>query len=253
MRLALRAGAGAGLMLLALLVAPAAGADPPDEALVAAQVAAARAAAHVTPLTRAGDLDAIARRQAARMAAGGGLPFHNPRLGAETGGWTMVGEVVGRVGVGPGWDVRLHQSFLASPTHRRVILNGGYTHIGVGTARTSGGMIYAAEVFGRSPNGRPVAPPRASRRAATPAPRRLAPTAAPTPPLPPPTTIATPPAPTPRMATSTTLPGGVFVVLPPLRPVGQDTTVAPDLEVAATIALIAAGGALLRAASRAVT
>jgi hypothetical protein len=230
------------MVVLSLLFAPVARADGPDEALLAAQLASGRAALRLPALARAGDLDAVARSQAARMAAAGGHPFHNARLNAETRAWVSVGEVVGKVALAPGWDARLQQLFMASPTHRQVITNPGFTHVGIGTARTASGSIYAAEVFGRSSGGRPVpAPaPRASR--APHAPTRPPVAVAAPPPPPPPTMV--PAAPSTKMATSTTLPGGVLVALPPLRAIRHDAGTPVDLEVLAAAALLAALSAL---------
>ena len=183
---------GLALALTLMVFAPGrAGADPPDEALLFNQLNAARAQSRLAPLARSGDLDAIARRHAARIA-GAQRSFHNPGLRAETGGWVSIGEVVGRITAGPGWDSRLQQLFLSSPTHRRVMLGTGFTMVGIGTVRSPDGNVNAVEVFGR-PGGtrqpRPAAPPRAARAAGAAAPAR----STPPPPPPPPTTTTTAP------------------------------------------------------------
>ncbi|MEY2478384.1 MAG: hypothetical protein QOG87_3699, partial [Actinomycetota bacterium] len=181
---------GLALVLSLTLTAGRAGADPPDEGLLFNQLAGARAQNRLGPLTRSAELDAIARRHASRMAASP-KPFHNTGLLAETPGWLAVGEVVGRITAGPGWDSRLQQLFLSSPTHRRVTLSGNFTMVGIGTARGASGDINAVEVFGRPSDTRPPRAPRAARATGPPAARRALPptTAAP----PPPTTTTTVP------------------------------------------------------------
>jgi hypothetical protein len=148
---------------MVLTPAPA-GADPSDEALLFEQLTTARAQHRIAPVARSAVLDTIARRHAARVAAAP-QPFHNPGLRTETGGWVAVGEVVGRITAGPGWDSRLQQLFLSSPTHRRVALGTGFTMVGIGAVRSADGNISAVEVLGRPSS---TAPPR------SPAPRRAA-------------------------------------------------------------------------------
>ena len=230
------AGVGAGVALavsinLLALAVPARG-DPADEALLLGQTAAARAQRRVGALARSAELDAVARRHAERLAATPGPPFHNPNLFAETPGWVSVGEVVGRIDGTPGWEVRLQQRFMASPTHRQVIVSSAYTAIGVGTARSSNGVVNAVEVFGRSAGARPARPPRATRaqpvRPAAP-PTTAAPTTQPPPPPPPPTTAA-PLTTTTTAATDVVTARHIAPKEPPSRP----------LRLAGSLALVAA-------------
>jgi hypothetical protein len=100
-----------------------------------------------------GDLTAVARRQAERMASSGRM-YHNPSLGSEVGGWSSIGENVGR---GP--DVAsIHNAFMNSSSHRSNILSTAFTEIGVGTARSSSGELFVSEVF-RRPSGVSYTPP----------------------------------------------------------------------------------------------
>ena len=188
-----RAGAGAwGLALVLFLIvfsaASPSGADSGEEAALLGQVAAARAGRRLAPLGRAGGLDTVARRHAARMAAAPS-PFHNGGLRAETAEWTAVGEVVGRITAGPGWEGRLLQLFLASPAHRQVLLANAYTAVGVGTARGPGDEVNAVLVLARDPATRPAAAPRPARGQASP--RPSPPPTAPTTAAPPPPTTTT--------------------------------------------------------------
>ena len=182
---------GLALVLLVMVLATGrAGADPADEALLFAQLNTARAQSRIAGLARSPELDAIARRHAARIA-GAPHPFHNANLPNETPGWLAIGEVVGRVDGGPGWEGRLQQLFLSSPTHRRVTLGTNFTVVGIGTVRTAANVVNAVEVFGRPSGTRPARPPRAARTAPAPA-RPKAPPAT-TPPPPPTTTTTTQP------------------------------------------------------------
>ena len=131
------------------------------------------------------DLTAVARRQAARMAASGRL-YHNPNLGSEVRGWQSIGENVGRGGS----VSAIHDAFMGSYSHRVNILSTSYTEVGIGTARSGSGELFVSEVFRRpsgavtytppAPRPQPVyrAPPQRASRSAV---RR--PIAAPRPPV----------------------------------------------------------------------
>lgn len=94
-----------------------------------------------------GDLTAVARNHASRMAARRSY-YHNPNLGSEVSGWQAVAENVGK-----GSDAgSLHRAFMASSGHRRNILSSTYTEVGVGTATDSGGTLYVVQIF-RLPSG----------------------------------------------------------------------------------------------------
>ena len=117
------------------------------------------------------DLVAVARRQAARMASSGRM-YHNPNLGSEVGGWSNVGENVGR---GP--DVAsIHNAFMSSSSHRSNICSSVFTELGVGTARAGNGELFVSQVF-RRPSGATYTPP-APRPAPRPVYQRPAPTRA---------------------------------------------------------------------------
>jgi len=128
-----------------------------------------RAESALHPLAAQAVLTAIARTQAAAMAARGRI-YHNPNLAADANAaglwWTQLGE---NVGVGP--DVStIHDAFLASPHHRDNILNSAYNAIGVGVVPGTGnesGQIFVSHVFGRLLAAPPPSPPR---QASTPTP-----------------------------------------------------------------------------------
>lgn len=100
-------------------------------------------------------LDALAADQARRMAAEVRLShagFHErfSRAHAETGA-TMFGENAHFVAPGSDPARRLVEEWLASPVHRKNILNGVWNRTGVATATDSKGRIWAAQVFAATP------------------------------------------------------------------------------------------------------
>ncbi|HEX2029629.1 MAG TPA: CAP domain-containing protein [Nitriliruptorales bacterium] len=130
-------------MALSLAVArPAVAAgDPSAETRLVAAANHARAAAGLPSLAVRTDLTQVARGHSARMADQGRLA-HNAQLGAEVSGWQRVGENVGR---GPSTEA-VHDEFMASATHRAVILDAGFTEIGVGI-EVRDGLLWVSQVF----------------------------------------------------------------------------------------------------------
>lgn len=134
-------------LALVAFVAATAAAGPASattpESLFTGKINAERAARGVPRLAVRSDLVAVARAQAARMAAQNRL-FHNPNLTRDVRNWRWVGE---NVGYGPD-ALTVHAAFMASPGHRANILDRDYTEVGVG-AVTSNGRVWVAEVFRR--------------------------------------------------------------------------------------------------------
>lgn len=131
--------------LLAAAGVQASGAPSVDvEAGFVDRIAQERSARGLGELAGAGDLQAVARRHAQRMADRG-EPYHNPALGSEVQGWEVVSE-----NVGAGTSVQqIHDAFMASRTHRDVILSAEHSEVGVGVVGTSDGQIWVVEVFRR--------------------------------------------------------------------------------------------------------
>ncbi len=118
--------------------------DPGAESDLVAAANRERAARGAPPVTVAGDLQALARRHAHRMAERGEI-HHNPALRAEAGDdWEELGENVGRGGDA----AAVHAAFMDSPAHAAVILRPSYEEVGVGVVRT-GDTIWVVEVFRR--------------------------------------------------------------------------------------------------------
>ncbi|MBW3669117.1 MAG: hypothetical protein KY443_07890 [Actinobacteria bacterium] len=141
-----------GVVLAAMVVvgapAPASTAEVDPQAAESAFVArinALRASKGLGTLEVDGELTAIARRWAARMAAVGNIS-HNRNLQNEvTADWAKLGE---NVGMGPQID-KLHRAFVASPTHYKNLVDGDFTRVGVGVVVTADGTIFTAHQFER--------------------------------------------------------------------------------------------------------
>lgn len=130
-----------GLLLLGSGVTSRAQVVDAEEAFVA-RIAEERSARGLGALAFAADLQAVARRHAQRMADHG-KPYHNPALASEVQGWEIVAE-----NVGAGMDVEsIHEAFMASSTHRDVILHPQLTQLGVGVVHTSDDRLWVVEVF----------------------------------------------------------------------------------------------------------
>jgi len=104
-----------------------------------------RRAHGLPPLSSRKDLRLIATRWSARMAAKEKI-WHNRNLRNDVFGWWRLGE---NVGWAAGSVDYLHQAFLASPEHRRNILDPLFTSIGVAETVSADGRIFVVEDFGR--------------------------------------------------------------------------------------------------------
>lgn len=125
-----------------------------SESEFVARVNGARTSRGIRAYAVRSDLAGVARRHAARMAASGSM-YHNPRLTSEVGGWSNIGENVGR-----GGDVAsIHNAFMNSSSHRSNILSTTFTEIGVGTARSSSGELFVSQVFRRPSGAATYTPP----------------------------------------------------------------------------------------------
>lgn len=158
-------------VLVPVAVAPAGAATDPQaaESAFVAKINALRAAKGLGLLQVDGELTAIARQWAARMAAKGDIS-HNPRFSAQVkANWIKLGE---NVGMGPTVD-KLHAAFVASPTHYKNLVDGDFELVGIGVVVAPGGTLFTAHQFERlAPAAAPVATPKppAPQPAAAPAP-----------------------------------------------------------------------------------
>jgi len=142
-----RAGAPAGA------AAPAAAAT--WQAQMLASINANRAAAGQAPLTRCGSLDRAAQAHTQDQAATNTMT-HTGSDGSTIGpranragyvGWTSLGE---NVAVGYTTVDAVMTGWMNSAGHRANLLNGGYTHVGVGLAYSASGRAYWTQDFGAS-------------------------------------------------------------------------------------------------------
>ena len=102
-----------------------------------------------------GELVAVARRWAVSMARADRIS-HNPNLGDQVkSDWVTLGE-----NVGVGMTVaRLHDAFVASPTHYKNLVDKDFTHVGVGVVYGRDGAIFTTHQFMRLAGGRMSAQP----------------------------------------------------------------------------------------------
>lgn len=160
-----------------------------------ANLNAIRSSRGVAPLQLSGSMSGAAAGWTQQMVNGSFLAHAGDIVGGVPGGWTKVGENVGR-----GKTVAsLTEAFMNSPGHARNILDPDYTHVGIAVMVHPTGRVYTTHRFAALPGAAPAAP-------AVPAPSQ--PTATPIPP--PPTPIPPPPtatpAPAPTQPTATPVP-----------------------------------------------
>lgn len=124
---------------------------PGDARTSEAAVNRRRAEQQRSTLLGSSELDAVATRQARRMAARGEI-YHNPNLGDEVDDWEALGENVG-VGASVG---EIDDAFWSSPDHRANI-TGAWDSIGVGVVEESGD-VFVVQVFKRTRGGGKRAP-----------------------------------------------------------------------------------------------
>lgn len=133
--------------LVAGLVAPAqAGGHATMKDRIVALTNGARTA-HDEPALRTHDcLTRFAQRQARRQARQQRMFHQDLGVVLRRCHLSAVGE---NVAYGFSTARSVHRAWMNSPGHRANILNGGYRRVGVGVARSAGGALYFAMVFGR--------------------------------------------------------------------------------------------------------
>lgn len=129
-------------LALFILVAPLAMADDPDPAPLLAQV---RAGQDLPPPVRDPRLDRLCALRAAELAGLGALSHDDaegrgPGLQALASGYPpgLFGEVLG---TGPDLE-QVWRAWLASPPHRSVLLQAGWTRWGAGWARRGAAAVW---------------------------------------------------------------------------------------------------------------
>ncbi|MEY2467829.1 MAG: hypothetical protein QOF21_527 [Actinomycetota bacterium] len=173
-------------------------AAPSESAAFVNSINQLRASKGLNQLIVNGNLTDVAQDWAVHMAEEDAISHRLDLRAGITALWKAIGE---NVGVGPTVS-ELMSAFIASPGHYKNLVDPRFTHIGVGTVRTSGGLLYTSHEFmaldGAAPPPAvvttPTAPP------APRAPRVTAPKVT-TPVTAPPTTVA----PVPETTTTTML------------------------------------------------
>ena len=190
-----------------------------------ASVNGQRAAAGLAPLAMSGSMSAAADGWTASMVNGSFLAHASDIVSGTPGGWTKVGENVGR-----GQSVAsLTSAFMASAGHRANIMDASYTHIGIAVYNhPTDGRMYTTHRFAALPGAAapaPVAPtpvPTAIPVPPTPVPPTPAPpTPVPPTPVPPAPAPPTPVPPTPVPAT----PLPTATAVPPVVTQAQPTAI----------------------------
>jgi len=185
-----------------------------------ASVNGQRAAAGLAPLAMSGSMSAAADGWTASMVNGSFLAHASDIVSGTPGGWTKVGENVGR-----GQSVAsLTSAFMASAGHRANIMDASYTHIGIAVYNhPTDGRMYTTHRFAALPGAAAPAPV-----APTPVP-----TAIPVPPTPvPPTPV--PPTPVPPTPVPPTPVPPTPVPPTPVPPTPAPPTPVPPTPVPAT-------------------
>lgn len=117
------------------------------EAEVVPLTNADRSAAGLGTLSRNGCLDAAASGFAEKMARNGALA-HNPGAGSAATGCRAGATWGDNVGMSTACDTAfLQREWMASPSHRRNILNGAFTSIGVGAWTDGEGTCWVQVLF----------------------------------------------------------------------------------------------------------
>lgn len=119
-------------------------ADSGSEQDFLSAINATRSSAGLGPLKMDSGLQAHARRHSADMIAADKI-YHSSDgelKSAAGGGWTKLGENVGRGGS----VSSLHKAFLDSASHRANI-HGDYNRVGIGTETAPNGVLYVTVVF----------------------------------------------------------------------------------------------------------
>lgn len=137
-------------VLLPMALAPSASATPREDLLTLLN--RARASAGVGALAPSSDMTSVAQSWSESMARRGQLA-HNPAYSTQITGWRSLAENVAYHGS----VQRAHDALMASPGHRRNILNPVFSQVGLGVTE-SGGTVWVTEVF-REPTGQAPTPP----------------------------------------------------------------------------------------------
>lgn len=115
------------------------------DARIVALVNAARRSAGLRPLAVSSCVDRFADQWSARMATTGSFAHRTDLRRVMT---TCAAQgVAENIAYGNVTADQMMKMWMASPGHRANVLGRSYTHLGVGTARTSSGRVYGTQNF----------------------------------------------------------------------------------------------------------
>ena len=135
------------LLAIVLLAVAAAGCMPADAKTFLDRTNALRSSVGVPALKENDTLTRKAEDWAQHMAATGQLAHSNLSDGLGSLNWRMLGENVGYSSATGDTLKTIHDAFVRSAPHRANLVNGRFTHMGVGVAKDSRGRVWVAEVF----------------------------------------------------------------------------------------------------------
>ena len=133
--------------MIVLMAVAAAGCMPDDARTFLDRTNGLRRSVGVPALHENDVLTRKAEDWAQHMAATGTLSHSNLSDGLSSLRWRMLGENVGYAPASGDTLKRIHDMFVNSSAHRANLVNGRFTHMGVGVAKDSRGRIWVAEVF----------------------------------------------------------------------------------------------------------
>lgn len=135
----------------AFVGAPPASAMTPEANTFLTATNAVRTYFHENHLAENPTLDTKAQFWANAMAARHALVHSNLAAGLQSLSWTMLGENVGEGGPGGNADQAIANAFVSSWSHFLILVNPGWTSMGVGVARAADGTVWVAEEFAHLP------------------------------------------------------------------------------------------------------
>ena len=135
------------LLAIVLLAVAAAGCMPADAKTFLDRTNTLRSSVGVRALKENDTLTRKAEEWAQHMASTGRLEHSNLPDGLSSLNWKALGENVGYSSPTSDTLKTIHNLFVASAPHRANLVNGGFTHMGVGVAKDKAGRVWVAEVF----------------------------------------------------------------------------------------------------------
>ncbi|MFL6206421.1 MAG: CAP domain-containing protein [Acidimicrobiales bacterium] len=135
------------VVAIVVLALAAAGCMPKDSRTFLDRTNSLRKSYGVHSLTENDTLTKKAEAWAQHMASTGRLEHSDLDAGLSSLNWRMLGENVGYSSPTSNTLLTIHNLFVASAPHKANLVNGRFTHMGVGVATDGRGRVWVAEVF----------------------------------------------------------------------------------------------------------